>query len=161
MNIFLGILAVIAVLGLAGAALVRTASDDPARWHVDPMSAARTGKPNDVLLAPAGAAAETDGQAPIWAATPAALLQAMDAVALAAPNTVLVARGPDPLLATYVQRSSLMRYPDYISVRALPAGDGGATLAVFSRSRYGRSDLGVNAKRASAWLGAVALPKAD
>lgn len=156
MNIVFGILAVIVVLAVAGALYVRLAPDDPARWHADPVSAARTGKPNDALLIPGGADA-----APVWAATPAELMQAIDAVALAAPDTRLLARGPDPLLATYVQRSSLMRYPDYISVRALPAGDGRATLAVHSRSRYGHSDLGVNAKRVSAWLAAIPLPKAD
>ena len=64
-------------------------------------------------------------------------------------------------MATYVQRSAWMRFPDYISVRALPAGDKRATLAVFSRSRYGASDLGVNAKRVSAWLAAIPLPEAD
>jgi uncharacterized protein (DUF1499 family) len=159
MNIVLGILVVIIVLAAMGAALVRLSSDDPARWHVDPMTAARTGAPNDWLLAPQSTAV-ADGAAPVWQATPATLMQAIDALALAQPNTALVARGPDPLMATYVQRSALMRYPDYISVRALPAGEGRATLAIFSRSRYGQSDLGVNAKRVSAWLVAIPLPQA-
>jgi uncharacterized protein (DUF1499 family) len=30
-----------------------------------------------------------------------------------------------------------------------------ATLAVYSRSRYGRRDFGVNAKRVEAWLAAL------
>jgi uncharacterized protein (DUF1499 family) len=161
MNTALGVLAAIIALTAAGVALVRLSPSAPARWHVDPMTAQRTGKPNDVLLAPEGAAARIDGAAPVWATSPEALMDAVDAAALGAPRTRLLARGPDPLLATYLQRTALMGFPDFISIRAMPAGEGRATLAVFSRSRYGRSDLGVNKARASAWLAAIPLPKAD
>ncbi|MEM6355297.1 MAG: hypothetical protein AAF844_06390, partial [Pseudomonadota bacterium] len=34
--------------------LVRAVGHDPERWHADPATAARTGKPNDYLVAPAG-----------------------------------------------------------------------------------------------------------
>lgn len=155
----------ILVYGLASAAVfllgaafwVRTAADDPARWHVDPAAGARTGKPNDALRGPVPNA---DGPAPVWAATPAEALQAFERIALGAPRTLRLAGSPEDGLVTYVQRSAVMRFPDYISVRAIPT-EGGATLAVWSRSRYGHSDLGVNAARLDAWIAAVHLPRAD
>jgi len=45
-------------------------------------------------------------------------------------------------------------WPDYISVRAV-AVEGGAALAVWSRSRYGYSDMGVNRARVGRWLAAT------
>lgn len=53
---------------------------------------------------------------------------------------------------TYIQRSELMRYPDSITVEFLPLGEGQSKLAIYSRSHYGKSDLGVNEKRIKAWL---------
>lgn len=155
----LGVAAVLlAAAGAAGWVWIRTAPDDPARWHVDPLTVQRPETPNSHLLAPAGAArARTDGEAPVWDATPERLMRAFDAMALSQPRTSRLAGDPSGTgPVTYVQRSAFWGFPDYISVRALPA-EGGATLATHSRSRYGHSDLGVNEARVSAWLDAIAL----
>lgn len=139
----------------AGCAWFRMAPDDPARWHVDPLAAARPDSPNSYLLAPEGeAGAPTDGEAPVWPVSPQALMAAFDQMALSQPRTERIAGSVEDLRATYVQRSAFWGFPDYISVRALPAEDG-ATLAIFSRSRYGYSDLGVNETRVSSWLDAL------
>ena len=47
----------------------------------------------------------------------------------------------------------LMGFPDTVTVRFLPAGEGRSTLAVYSRSHYGKSDFGANEKRIRGWLG--------
>jgi uncharacterized protein (DUF1499 family) len=39
-----------------------------------------------------------------------------------------------------------------ISAQVADTASGGSTLILFSRSIYGYSDLGVNAKRIAAWL---------
>ena len=52
----------------------------------------------------------------------------------------------------YVQRTELMQYPDWITVRFIDLGDRQSTLAIYSRSVYGRSDMGVNQERIDAWL---------
>lgn len=52
----------------------------------------------------------------------------------------------------FEQVSALVGFPDTITVRFLPAGEGRSTLAIYSRSHYGRSDFGVNEKRIRAWL---------
>ena len=81
--------------------------------------------------------------------TPEALMTAFQRMALAQPNTTLL--GERDGFATYIQRTKVMAYPDYISVRAV-AADGGAQLHIYSRSRYGRNDFGVNKARVLAWL---------
>lgn len=52
----------------------------------------------------------------------------------------------------FVQRSALMRFPDTITVRFIPMGEDQSTLAIYSRSKYGYSDLGVNKERIDHWL---------
>jgi uncharacterized protein (DUF1499 family) len=62
--------------------------------------------------------------------------------------------GADPAREQYdfQQASALVGFPDTITVRFLPAGEGRSTMAIYSRSHYGRSDLGVNEKRIREWL---------
>ncbi|MBL3568825.1 DUF1499 domain-containing protein [Rhodovulum sp. BSW8] len=144
---------VLLVLGLAaagGAVWFRTVPDDPETWHVDPLTAAKPATPNAALVRPEGG----DRAAPVYPVTPEALAEAFDAVALAQPRTSRLAGAPGAFFMTYVQRSALWGFPDYISVRILPV-EGGATWAAFSRSRYGHSDLGVNAKRLADWQAAL------
>jgi uncharacterized protein (DUF1499 family) len=52
----------------------------------------------------------------------------------------------------FVQRSLIFRFPDYIDVQFIPVSQDKSTLAMFSRSKYGHSDLGVNKKRLQKWL---------
>ncbi len=150
------LIALVALAALAAAASVhvRLAPIDAAAEHVDPMTVVRATTPNAALIAPAGAASAPDRAAPVFARTPEALMAAFDRIAMAAPRVTRLAGSPAELHATYLQRSAIMGYPDFISVRALPA-EGGATLAIYSRSRFGFGDFGVNAARASAWLDAL------
>jgi uncharacterized protein (DUF1499 family) len=108
-------------------------------------------KPNTYLVLPEGfeAKAMANQVSPVWDASPNELLGAFKAVALEAPRTELVRDSETQI--ELVQRSALFRFPDYITVEAL-AVDGGAALCVFSRSKVGYSDLGVNAKRITGWL---------
>jgi uncharacterized protein (DUF1499 family) len=46
----------------------------------------------------------------------------------------------------------VLRFPDVITVEFVPLGDDRSSLAVDSRSRYGRGDFGVNRGRVSKWL---------
>lgn len=52
----------------------------------------------------------------------------------------------------YVQRSERMRFPDTIVVRYLRVGEKSSTVAIYSRSQLGHSDLGVNLARIERWL---------
>jgi uncharacterized protein (DUF1499 family) len=56
----------------------------------------------------------------------------------------------------FTQRTKLLRFPDIITVRFIPLKQHCCTLAVYSRSRYGRRDFGVNKDRVCTWLDALA-----
>lgn len=50
------------------------------------------------------------------------------------------------------QKTPLMGFPDFISVRFIDLEDGKSTFAIYSRSKYGRKDFGVNRKRIELWV---------
>ncbi|MGY6411791.1 MAG: DUF1499 domain-containing protein [Alkalilacustris sp.] len=144
-------LAILALLGVAGAMLyVRLTPSDPAEWHVDPRTAAKPDSPNSWLIRSVGG----DAPAPEFALGPAELAEVVDGVILAQPRTQRIAGSPEDGHITYVTRTQWMGYPDYVSVRVYPTATG-ASLAVFSRSRFGHSDLGVNRKRLEEWMAAI------
>lgn len=145
------------VVAICGMALVRLLPSRVSDWHVDPVAAVPAETPNRFLVGPeAGLAARPDRPAPVYALPPADLAAEIADVAEAQPRTALLAGSADGLWTTYVQRSRWIGFPDYISVRVLPTGEGQSTLAIYSRARFGRSDLGVNRARMEKWLAALA-----
>jgi len=150
-------LGAVLLLGAAQAIWMRTVSHDAAEWHVDPATAARADGPRDRsaahLAAPEGTtAAVPDSATPIVRMSPRELLFLFDAIARNAPRTEIVGGSVDDLHVTYVQHSAVFGYPDYISVKAVAVGETEAALIVWSRSRFGRDDFGVNAARVAEWL---------
>ncbi len=140
-------------LTVAGLAYIRVSAGDPAEWHADPLEMTRTERPNDFQALPPGKPG--DIESPVFAMPAAELARRFDAVALAQPRTRRLAGDPAQGWTTYVQRSLLIGWPDYISARAVDLGEGRSALAVWSRSRYGYSDWGVNRARVEAWLAAL------
>lgn len=124
---------------------VRFAPSDPSVWHVDPLTAPPSG-PNSVTMKPGGAE-----PAPVYDLTPAELMSKLDTVIRQTPRTHLLAGSVSTGFATYVVRSLVWGFPDYVSIKVLPA-PGGSTFAVWSRARFGRSDLGVNRARLNGWI---------
>ena len=111
-------------------------------------------KPNTFLVLPPGfqSACEPDLESSVFDPAPDGLLEAFKAVALSAPRTRVEREGSGQV--ELVQRSLVFRFPDYITAQAV-AAEGGSALCVFSRSKLGHSDLGVNAKRVTGWLEAL------
>lgn len=122
--------------------------------RIDFVSLVRPRSPNTFLLAPAGLceATHVDQPAQVYALTPAELRQAFLRVALAAPRVSHVLKDDLGLYDNLVVRSALFRFPDLIAARFMEAGPGKSTLAIYSRSVYGHSDLGVNRKRVLGWI---------
>ena len=69
--------------------------------------------------------------------------------------TFAAAAYPDRLQAHWVARSAVFNFPDLITAQVAAHGPDASTLVLYSRSVYGRSDLGVNRHRLDAWLAAL------
>lgn len=127
---------------------------------VDFAGLERKASPNQYLVAPDGLTprAQPDAASPVFPVPPDRLRDAFLAVVAEASRTTLLDRSADGLHLTLVQRSALLRFPDYIDVSIQPAPGGtsdGSTIALYSRSRFGYSDLGVNRKRVEDWMAAL------
>ncbi len=113
----------------------------------------RSKTPNDALVCPSGfCPAESDIMPPVFPVDAAVLRKAMRRALLSERRLTLVAVEDVPPSDRYVQRSEMMRFPDTVAVRYLDLEGGRSTVAIYSRSQIGRSDLGVNLKRIERWL---------
>ena len=84
-------------------------------------------------------------------------LRALDRIILDTPRTTLLAGSVDEKQLTYVTRSAVMGFPDYTTIGVYEGKIGNVDLRyleINGRSRFGSSDLGVNAKRIKGWLDA-------
>ena len=124
---------------------------------IDFVSLERKPSPNQYLIAPDGVTshAKPDAASPVFGVAPERLRDAFLAVITEAPRTKLLEQSADGLRLSLVQRSAILRFPDYIDVSILPAGGDGSTIAIYSRSRFGYSDLGVNQRRVEEWMAAL------
>ena len=151
----MAIFLVIAVLLVIGAFYVRavSASHDPAVWHVDPLTVERPASPNTYYVAPQDMVqAMVDLEAPIYTAPAEVMSKAFNDYVLTQPNIIHLASDENGLWATYVQRTPTLKMPDYISVKFIDLEEGRSTIAIYSRSRFGYGDMGVNKARVDLWL---------
>ena len=131
------------ILVAALQAYVRLSPMDAEVWHVDPFDAE----------------ARKDGAALVRfssSMSPTQTLEAFEAVALATARTQVLAGTPDSGRMSFITRSALWGFPDVTTIGVREAGEG-SEVAIFARLRFGKSDLGVNAKRVAAWRAAVGI----
>ncbi len=141
------------LLGYLISFLIATAPHDPDVWHQDPLIATTSETPNSFRMAPSGSTQERiDAIAPVYSENVFVLAEAFHEFALQQRATVPIAGLPPELMMTYVQRTEKLKLPDYISVKFIDLGDGTSSIAVYSRSRYGYADLGVNRARVERWV---------
>ena len=133
--------------------VIRFAPMRAERWHVNPEFAQKQPGTTDYLLRPYGAALDgADGSAGIYGVDAATLTFHLQKTALAEPRTGLIAGDPLRGFITLVQRSYWMGFPDAITIMARDIGPDRATVAIWSRARYGFNDHGVNRARVQRWL---------
>ena len=140
------ILGVRTLAGVIGAAVYFRNVSMPAEvWHVDPARVTPPASPNFARL--------TGAEAPVFDMAPEALGLRIEAIATAE-GAERIAGDPASGQMTYVVRSRLMGFPDAISIRLVPL-DQGTRMEIFSRSRFGYSDMGVNGARVARWIAAL------
>jgi hypothetical protein len=139
-----------------GAGRMESAFKLPAFEPVDFATLRKTPKPNQYLVCPEAFCAETpDRASPIFPVPVDTLAASFDAMVRGQPDTSERQRDAALKQVDYVQRTPRMRYPDLITVRFQAVDETSSTLAIYSRSVYGRSDMGVNKARIDAWLSAL------
>lgn len=119
---------IVLILIVAVVGYVQLAPSDPQRWHQDV-----TAEQDKDFAGGAIRVVDVD-------------LAAMDAVIRKSGAKVLsgsVAEGH----ITYISRTKIAGFPDYVTVQ-----QHGDQLRIFSRLRFGKSDLGVNKRRVEQWL---------
>lgn len=117
----------------------------------------RRASPNDALACPKEfCTAKSDVIPPVFAASAKDLRAAFAKVIVAEPQLERVDANDQSLTDRYVQRTKLMQYPDTIVVRFIDRPNGASTIALYSRSQLGESDLGVNLARIKRWLDKLA-----
>jgi uncharacterized protein (DUF1499 family) len=120
---------------------------------VDFATVQRGPDPNQYLLCPKGTCtAETDGEAPVFDVPVEKLRVAWDEMLTEQPRLEVLRRDVTNTQIDYVQRTRLLRFPDLVTVRFVPIDDTHSTLAIYSRSVYGKGDMGVNRIRVEEWL---------
>lgn len=140
-TLFLILLALI-FLGLVW---IRLAPIDRDRWHTDP---AETDEPGQ-------AGVRFIGQdAPRYPADPETVLATIKDIALSDPRTRLLEGGVDEGMMTFVVRSKVFGFADFVTVKAVSEGRL-TKMSIASRARaslIGGNDWGVNAARVDRWL---------
>jgi uncharacterized protein (DUF1499 family) len=131
----MGVIVIALSIALAGAAYIRLAPSGLSKWHI-PLNISenadfRNGAKRVFQLGPDG-------------------LARLDAIARATPRTTVLAGSVASGSVTYITRSRVLGFPDYTTLQ-----QSGDNVLVFARSRFGRSDLGVNRARVAQWGKAV------
>jgi Protein of unknown function (DUF1499) len=137
---------ILLLLALGMLSWVRLSPNDPTLWHRDPLTATRTASGGWIVRPDGGDAASL-----VLPGDPAALLLALDRIALATPRTTRFAGDMESGMITYITRSRLLGFPDFTTVMMIPVA-GGTSPVLFARQRFGDGDLGVNRARAEDWL---------
>lgn len=116
---------------------------------IDFAGLTRPSSPNTCLVAPDGLCrnAATDWTAPVFSLAPAELARAVRGVISSQGSWKNLAVSDDGLGFHFVAVTALLRFKDDIHIRVLPSNGNGSTIAIYSASRIGHSDLGANKKR--------------
>lgn len=138
MTTMLSLLAFVAVVIF----LARFIPADSAPYHEDPALPDRQ-RSEFRLIGP---------EAPRYRADAETVLEAFSEIARSRWNVVLAEGSIDEGMMTFVARSTVFGFRDYITVKATDE-PGGAKLSVFARPRFDVYDWGVNKKRLDRWLG--------
>ena len=117
----------------------------------------RRASPNDALACPEDVCtASADIKAALYPVTARELRTAFAKVIASEPRVTTVDANETAFTDRYIQRTGRLGFPDTIVVQFFDRPDGQSTLAIYSRSQLGESDLGANKARIDRWLSKLA-----
>jgi uncharacterized protein (DUF1499 family) len=154
--ILLSIICLVIILGAAATAVSHFSkfelfSANPDDHETDIHNIKRTGNPNDFLMAPNGILSQNpDEISPVFSlSTDQLRSQCLELFGQQPRTSIYSTNHPNQIVL--IQRSAIFRFPDLIIINIFPVGSNQATFAIYSRSLFGYSDLGVNQKRVLNW----------
>lgn len=113
----------------------------------------RPQSPNWYLMCPRGTkCSHCRRETPIYEVDLARLRSEFFEVVSAAPRVALIADAPALNRYRFIQKSRLFKFIDEITVEFISLGPQRSSLCIYSRSRRGWWDLGVNGRRVKRWL---------
>lgn len=135
---------VVVLVAVAGVLWIRLAPIDRDRWHVDPAEAEDPKRSGVRYIG---------REAPRFPGDPETVLSTFDDIASEEPRTRLLEGDLDEGMLTYVTRSRVFGFADFVTVKAVSEGSL-TKLSIVSRARVGPKgyDWGVNAERLDRWL---------
>jgi uncharacterized protein (DUF1499 family) len=149
----------VAVLLVAAVLIVRFAVSDADTDFVDFATLKRPSAPNTALACPSGfCAAAGDLVTEPVALSTRALVERLLALSTAEPRVTEVRADPSNNRFVFIQRSLIFAFPDTVNVAIQAIDPDHAAVAIYSRSNYGRGDLGVNLTRVKRWLDRLGVP---
>ncbi len=126
----------------------RFSSGDPDRWHVDPADADEPGRSGWRMIG---------REAPRFSGDPATILNVLTEIALADPLVRLLDGDNAEGMITFVVRSKVFGFRDYVTVKAVAEGPV-TKLNVISRARASTgTEMGRNRERLDRWLAELEL----
>lgn len=147
----LGVSALLASITLALAGLWWTAAD--VDRPINFTQSILTSKPNQYLACPADHCGDTPHLvSPVFQVNRDQALDLWDNMMAGKTQFERLNDRDKPDQRQYVERTELMRFPDRISVQFLALSPATSSVAIYSRSKYGYSDLGVNEARVAALM---------
>lgn len=139
------------VLGREGA--LRQVLGPARREPVDFETLQLKESPNQYLVCPPRfCTAAAHAESPVFDVTVEELRDAWFRVVERQPRANKISSDPENEQYSFVARTPVLLFPDTVTVRFLALDEQRSTLAVYSRSHYGHSDLGVNKSRITDWL---------
>ena len=113
-------------------------------------------RPNQFLALPAsfGAVEKADATVGTFQASVDQVRDAWLEILRGAPRVSAIRQSDGQIEA--IQRTALVGFPDWITAQPVDLGNGHASICVFSRSKFGIRDFGVNEKRGLDWLAQLA-----
>ena len=147
------VLTTLVVLLMIGPDRAWSGFGNPDLGPVEFQTLTRRTSPNDALACPPNfCEAKRDLSPPTFAMNARELRKTMAEVLKLEPRLIRVHSDDETLTDRYVQRTALLQFPDTIVVRYLVRPQEHSTLAIYSRSKIGYSDLGANRARIERWM---------